>query len=54
MEVEIPSCQRFRERGLLHNLAVALGNRGSPEAVPVLAEALSGAEPLVRGSPRAP
>lgn len=35
--------------GLRRNVAVALGNWGSPEAVPVLAEALSDAEPLVRG-----
>jgi epoxyqueuosine reductase len=32
----------------LRNVAVALGNWGSPEAVPVLIAALSDAEPLVR------
>jgi epoxyqueuosine reductase len=35
--------------GLRRNVAVALGNWGSEEAVPVLAEALADAEPLVRG-----
>ncbi|HSJ10408.1 MAG TPA: HEAT repeat domain-containing protein, partial [Longimicrobiales bacterium] len=35
--------------GLKRNVAVALGNWGSAEAVPVLVEALSDAEPLVRG-----
>jgi epoxyqueuosine reductase len=33
----------------LRNVAVALGNWGSPEAVPVLSAALSDTEPLVRG-----
>ncbi|HLL45058.1 MAG TPA: tRNA epoxyqueuosine(34) reductase QueG [Longimicrobiaceae bacterium] len=41
--------KRTKRRGLLRNVAVALGNWGSPEAVPVLAESLSDAEPLVRG-----
>ncbi len=41
--------KRTKRRGLLRNVAVALGNWGSPEAVPVLVEALSDAEPLVRG-----
>lgn len=36
-------------RGLLRNVAVALENWGSPEAVSVLVEALEGAEPLIRG-----
>jgi epoxyqueuosine reductase len=40
--------KRAKRRGLLRNVAVALGNWGSPEAVPVLAAALSDAEPLVR------
>ncbi len=35
-----------KRRGLLRNVAVALGNRGSPEAVPALA--LNDEEPLVR------
>lgn len=35
--------------GFRRNVAVALGNWGSPEAVPVLAAALSDPEPLVRG-----
>jgi epoxyqueuosine reductase len=41
--------KRTKRRGLLRNVAVALGNWGSPEAVPVLAESLSDAEPLARG-----
>ncbi len=35
--------------GCFENVAVALGNWGSPEAVPVLTSALSDDEPLVRG-----
>jgi epoxyqueuosine reductase len=41
--------KRTKRRGLLRNAAVALGNWGSPEAVPVLAEALADHEPLIRG-----
>jgi hypothetical protein len=41
--------KRAKRRGLLRNVAVALGNWGSPEAVPVLATALEDAEPLIRG-----
>jgi epoxyqueuosine reductase len=41
--------KRAKRRGLLRNVAVALGNWGSPEAVPVLAAALSDEEPLIRG-----
>lgn len=41
--------KRTKRRGLLRNVAVALGNWGSPEAVPVLAVALNDEEPLVRG-----
>ncbi|HEU0078426.1 MAG TPA: HEAT repeat domain-containing protein [Longimicrobiaceae bacterium] len=41
--------KRTKRRGLLRNVAVALGNWGSPEAVPVLAAALADEEPLVRG-----
>jgi epoxyqueuosine reductase len=41
--------KRTRRRGLLRNVAVALGNWGSPEAVPALLGALSDEEPLVRG-----
>jgi epoxyqueuosine reductase len=40
--------KRAKRRGLLRNVAVALGNWGSPEAVPALTAALSDAEPLVR------
>lgn len=39
---------RAKRGGLLRNVAVALGNWGSPEAVPALAAALSDPEPLVR------
>ena len=41
--------KRTRRRGLLRNVAVALGNWGAPEAVPALAIALNDEEPLVRG-----
>jgi len=41
--------KRTKRRGLLRNVAVALGNWGSPEAVPVLEAALEDEEPLVRG-----
>jgi epoxyqueuosine reductase len=40
---------RAKRRGLLRNVAVALGNTGNPEAVPALARALFDPEPLVRG-----
>jgi hypothetical protein len=39
--------KRTKRRGLLRNVAVALGNWGSPEAVPVLAGSL-------HGTPRGP
>lgn len=39
---------RAKRRGLLRNVAVALGNLKSPEAVPALARALADPEPLVR------
>jgi epoxyqueuosine reductase len=41
--------RRAGRAGFLRNVAVALGNWGSTEAVPVLVEALSDSEPLVRG-----
>jgi epoxyqueuosine reductase len=41
--------KRAKRRGLLRNVAVALGNWGSPEAVPSLVTALDDEEPLVRG-----
>ena len=41
--------KRTKRRGLLRNVAVALGNWGSPEAVPVLIDALADEESLVRG-----
>jgi hypothetical protein len=37
--------------GLLRNVAKALGSRGSPEAAPVVSEALSDGEPLLREQP---
>ena len=40
--------KRIKRRGLLRNVAVALGNSGRPEAVPVLTEALADPEPLIR------
>lgn len=41
--------KRAKRRGLLRNVAVALGNWGSPEAVSALAAALHDDEPLIRG-----
>jgi epoxyqueuosine reductase len=41
--------KRTKRRGLLRNVAVALGNWGSPEAVPVLTSALDDHQPLIRG-----
>lgn len=41
--------RRAKRRGLLRNTAIALGNWGSPQAIPALARALSDREPLVRG-----
>jgi epoxyqueuosine reductase len=41
--------KRAKRRGLLRNVAVALGNWGGKEAVPVLARALDDPEPLIRG-----
>lgn len=41
--------RRAGRAGFLRNVAVALGNWGAAEAVPVLAAALEDEEPLVRG-----
>jgi epoxyqueuosine reductase len=41
--------KRAKRRGFLRNVAVALGNWGSREALPALMEALEDLEPLVRG-----
>ena len=41
--------KRAKRRGFLRNVAVALGNWGGREAVPVLARALDDPEPLIRG-----
>ncbi len=40
--------KRIKRRGLLRNVAVALGNSGQRQAVPVLTRALSDPEPLIR------
>ena len=40
--------KRTKRRGLLRNVAVALGNWGSPAALPVLEQALQDPEPLIR------
>jgi len=42
------SILRTKRRGLLRNVAVALGNSGDPAAVPALIQALADPEPLVR------
>jgi epoxyqueuosine reductase len=41
--------RRAKRSGFLRNVAVALGNWGSADAVPALTRALDDAEPLVRG-----
>ncbi|MDQ3328354.1 MAG: tRNA epoxyqueuosine(34) reductase QueG [Chloroflexota bacterium] len=41
--------KRTKRRGLLRNVAVALGNSGDPQALPALVHALNDHEPLVRG-----
>jgi epoxyqueuosine reductase len=41
--------KRTKRRGLLRNVAVALGNWGDPQAVPALSAALNDHEPLIRG-----
>ena len=41
--------KRAKRRGLLRNVAVALGNWGNPGAIPVLVGALDDEEPLIRG-----
>ncbi|MDH7485219.1 MAG: tRNA epoxyqueuosine(34) reductase QueG [Anaerolineae bacterium] len=40
--------ERARRRGLLRNVAVALGNWGDPAALPALSKALGDPEPLLR------
>ena len=40
--------KRTKRRGLLRNVAIALGNWGSPEALPPLENALNDPEPLIR------
>ena len=41
--------RRAKREGFMRNVAVALGNWGSAEAVPVLTDALRDLDPLVRG-----
>jgi epoxyqueuosine reductase len=41
--------KRTKRRGLLRNVAVALGNWGDPQAVPALINVLNDHEPLIRG-----
>jgi epoxyqueuosine reductase len=41
--------KRAKRRGMLRNVAIALGNWGNPVAVPSLIRALHDAEPLIRG-----
>lgn len=41
--------ERAKRRGLLRNVAVALGNWGDPAAIPALSGALRDPEPLIRG-----
>jgi len=40
--------KRIKRRGLLRNVAVALGNSDNPKAIPVLQRALEDKEPLIR------
>jgi epoxyqueuosine reductase len=40
---------RSKRRGLLRNVAVALGNSGNAKAIPALRAALEDEEPLIRG-----
>ena len=40
--------KRIKRRGLLRNVAVALGNSGNAEAIPALTEALEDSEALIR------
>lgn len=40
--------KRAKRRGLLRNVAVALGNWGNPQALPVLEQAANDPEPLIR------
>ena len=41
--------KRSKRRGLLRNVAVALGNLQDPRAIPALSRALHDSEPLIRG-----
>ena len=39
---------RTKRRGLLRNVAIALGNWGNPQAIPALEQGLLDQEPLIR------
>jgi len=41
--------KRIKRRGLLRNVAIALGNWGHPDALPVLMRAMNDSEALIRG-----
>ena len=40
--------KRIKRRGLLRNVAIALGNSGNQQAIPILINVLDDAEPLIR------
>ena len=40
--------KRIKRRGLLRNVAIALGNSGNPQAIPPLIKVLDDEEPLIR------
>ena len=40
--------KRIKRRGLLRNVAIALGNSGNQQAIPVLIKVLDDEEPLIR------
>ena len=40
--------KRIKRRGLLRNVAIALGNSGNQQAIPVLIKVLNDEEPLIR------
>jgi epoxyqueuosine reductase len=40
--------KRIKRRGLLRNVAVALGNSGNTQAIPILLKVLGDEEPLIR------
>ena len=40
--------KRIKRRGLLRNVAVAIGNSGNTQAIPILLKVLDDEEPLIR------